>query len=209
MAEPARRRATYQDVLDAPAHKVAEIINGELRLSPRPRAGHQSVSSNLGIELGWPFGRGKGGPGGWLFLDELELHFGDDIVVPDIAGWRRERLPVVDGDAAYLTLPPDWLCEVLSPSTETWDRADKLPVYAVAGVGHVWLINPRQRTLEVLRLHEGKWLTLAVHRDDQRVRAEPFDAIELDLAVLWADLSSGPLRASEGAAQYGDYERVL
>lgn len=208
MAEPARRRATYQDVLDAPEHKVAEIINGELRLSPRPRAGHQSVSSSLGAELMSPFGRGRGGPGGWLFLDEPELHFGDDIVVPDIAGWRRERLPVVDGDAAYLTLAPDWLCEVLSPSTETWDRADKLPVYATAGVGHIWLINPRQRTLEVLRLHEGKWLTLAVHRDDQRVRAEPFDAIELDLAMLWADLLP-PLRASEGAAPYGDYARVL
>ncbi len=209
MAEPARRRATYQDVLDAPEHKVAEIINGELRLSPRPRAGHQSVSSNLGAELMFPFGRGRGGPGGWIFLDEPELHLGEEIVVPDIAGWRRERLPSLDGDAPYLTLPPDWLCEILSPSTETMDRADKLPIYAAQDVGHVWLINPRQRTLEVLRLYEGKWLTLAVHRDDQHVRAEPFEAIELDLAVLWADISSRPIRASEQAATYGDYERVL
>jgi Uma2 family endonuclease len=209
MAETSRRRATYQDVLDAPADKIAEVINGELRLSPQPRLGHQSVSSNLGVELGAPFGRGRGGPGGWIFLDEPELHLGEDILVPDIAGWRRERLPSLDGDAGYLTLAPDWLCEVLSPSTETMDRADKLPIYAAHGVGHVWLINPRQRTLEVLRLHEGKWLTLAVHRDDQRVRVEPFDAIEIDLAMLWADLSGTPLRASEGAAPYGDYERVL
>lgn len=209
MAEPSRRRATYQDVLDAPADKIAEVINGELRLSPRPRIGHQSVSSNLGLEVGLPFGRGRGGPGGWIFLDEPELHLLEEILVPDLAGWRRERLPALDGDARYLTLAPDWLCEVLSPSTETMDRADKLPIYAAQGVGHIWLINPRQRTLEVLRLHEGKWLTLAVHRDDQRVRAEPFDAVELDLAMLWVDLSSGPLRASESAAMYGDYERVL
>jgi len=209
MAEPSRRRATYQDVLDAPADKIAEVLNGELRLSPRPRVGHASVSSNLGVELGPPFGRGRGGPGGWLLLFEPELHLGDEILVPDYAGWRRERLPLVDGEAPYLTLAPDWLCEVLSPSTETMDRADKLPLYAAAGVGHVWLINPRQRTLEVLRLHDGKWLTLAVHRDDQRVRAEPFDAIELDLALLWADLSGRPLRASELAATYGDDEAVL
>lgn len=209
MAEPSRRRATYQDVLDAPAHNIAEVVNGELRLSPRPRIGHQSVVSNLGVELGPPFSRGRGGPGGWIILDEPELHLGDDILVPDMAGWRRERLPLVDGDAPFLTLAPDWLCEVLSPSTETMDRADKLPIYAAAGVGHIWLINPRQRTLEVLRLHEGKWLTLAVHRDDQHVRAAPFDALELDLGLLWADLTGKPLRASELAATYGDYERVL
>lgn len=209
MAEPSHRRATYQDVLDAPEDKIAEVINGELRLSSRPRLGHQSVSSNLGVELGTPFSRGRGGPGGWIILDEPELHLGEEIVVPDLAGWRRERLPSVDGEAPYLTLAPDWLCEVLSPSTEKMDRADKLPVYAATGVGNIWLINPRQRTLEVLRLHDGKWLTLTVHRDEQRVRAEPFEAIELDLAVLWADISGRPLRASELAATYGEDEAVL
>lgn len=206
MVASSRRRATYQDVLDAPAHKVAEIIAGELRLSPRPRLGHASAASTLGAELGPAFGRGRGGPGGWLLLDEPELHLGEDIVVPDIAGWRRERLPSIDPDAPYLTLAPDWLCEVLSPSTEKLDRAEKLPIYAAAGVGHAWLINPELRTLEVLRRHEGKWLTVAVHRDDQRVRAEPFDALELELAVLWADFSGRPLRAGEPAASYGEGE---
>ncbi|MDB4962289.1 MAG: hypothetical protein JWP01_2288 [Myxococcales bacterium] len=202
MAIPTRRKATYQDVLDAPAHKVAEIINGELRLSPRPAIPHASVASALGEELGPPFKRGKGGPGGWIILDEPELHLGEeDIVVPDLAGWRRERLPMLSEDA-YFTLPPDWLCEVLSKSTEKMDRAEKLPIYAAAGVGHVWLISTRLRMLEVLRLHEGKWLTLAVHRDDERIRAEPFDAIELDLSVLWSDLPL-PTRASEGAAEWG------
>ena len=201
MAEPTPKRATYQDVLDAPAHKVAEIINGELHLWPRPAGPHQSVASSLGMELGPPFARGRGGPGGWIILDEPELHLGDDVLVPDLAGWRRERMPFVRPSDVYFTLPPDWLCEVLSDSTEKVDRASKLPIYAAAGVGHIWLISPSLRTLEVLRLHEGRWLTVAVHTDEQRVRAEPFDAIELDLSLLWADMPP-PLRAGEQPAEY-------
>lgn len=201
MAAPNRPKATYQQVLDAPADKVAEIVGGQLRLSPRPAMPHTSVASTLGEELGPPFKRGRGGPGGWIILDEPELHLSEDVVVPDLAGWRRERLPVVP-DAPFVTLPPDWLCEVLSRSTEKLDRAEKLPRYAAAGIRHVWLIDPRLRTLEVLRLHEAKWLTLAIHHDDARIRAEPFDAIELDLAVLWSDLPR-PTRASEGALEYG------
>jgi hypothetical protein len=204
MASPTRRTATYQDVLDAPAHTIAEIINGELRLSSRPALPDASVSSTLGEELGPPFKRGCGGPGGWILLDEPELHLGEDILVPDLAGWKRERLPLVP-EEAYFTLAPDWLCEVLSRSTEKMDRADKLPIYAAAGVSHVWLLSPTLRTLEVLRLHEGKWLTLAIHRDEVRVRAEPFDAIELDLAVLWSDLPL-PTRATEATHEYGALE---
>jgi Uma2 family endonuclease len=208
MFGPKRRRATYQDVLDAPTHLVAEIIGGQLRLSPRPGGPHTSVATVLGEELGPPFKRGRGGPGGWIILDEPELHLGAEIVIPDLAGWRRERLPAIQ-NVAYFTLAPDWLCEVLSRSTEKLDRAEKLPIYAAHGVRNVWLVNPIQRTLEVLRLHDGKWLTLAVHCDDAKVRAEPFDAIELDLADLWADLAppprkGGPSRASEPMAAYGD-----
>ncbi len=202
MAEPKARRATYQDVLDAPEHKVAEIVDGELFLTSRPRGGHSVVSSALGDELGPPFKRGRGGPGGWIILDEPELHLGDDICVPDLGGWRRETMSGVERDAAFITTVPDWVCEVLSPITERLDRARKLPIYAATGVSHAWLVHPIHRTLEVLRLHEGRWLTLAVHRDDQRVRAEPFDAIELDLAVLWADIVVPPIRASEPHAAY-------
>ena len=198
MAVPTKRRATYQDILDAPADRIAEIVGGELRLSPRPACRATSVGSAIGGELYNPFGRGRGGPGGWLVVDEPEIHVADEILVPDLAGWRRTRLPVVPEGSAF-TLAPDWICEVLSPSTERLDRAEKLPTYAAWGVGHAWLVHPRHRTVEVLRLHEGKWLTLDVHRDDQRVRAEPFDAIELELANLWADL---PTRASEPAAEY-------
>lgn len=191
MGDPAEQLATFQDVLDAPPDKVAEIVAGQLRLSPRPGGAHTSVASNLGEELGPPFKRGKGGPGGWLILDEPELHLGKDILVPDLAGWSRERLPHVE-DVAHFTLAPDWVCEVLSPSTEKLDRAEKLPIYARAAVRHAWLLEPRNRTLEVLRLERDKWLIVGVHRDDARVHAEPFDAIELDLAVLWSDLATAP-----------------
>jgi Uma2 family endonuclease len=205
MAEPARRRATYQDVLAAPPHMVAEVFDGELVLSPRPAGPHSAVASNLLEELGPPFKRGRGGPGGWLILMEPELHLDEDILVPDLAGWRRERMATVT-EAPYFTAVPDWICEILSRSTEKHDRARKLAVYARAGVKHAWLVHPRLRTLEVLRLHDTRWLTVAVHSDDQRVRAEPFDAVELDLAVLWSDLPLPPPgRASEEA---GSYESV-
>jgi Uma2 family endonuclease len=208
MFEPRRRRATYQDVLDAPPHMIAEVVDGELWLSPLPGGPQTAVATTLGGELGPPFRRGRGGPGGWILLDRPELHLGAEIVVPDLAGWRRERLPAV-GNVAYFTLSPDWLCEVISDSTEKLDRAKKLPIYAAHGVRHVWVVNPLQQTLEVLRIHDGKWLTLAVHCDDAKVRAEPFDAIELDLADLWADLAvplapDDPCRASESIAVYGD-----
>jgi Uma2 family endonuclease len=191
MADAARRRATYQDLVDAPDSVIAEIIDGELVTQPRPAGRHSAVSSALGEELGPPFKRGRGGPGGWLILDEPELHLRDDVLVPDLAGWRRDRLPRI-GDEAYFELAPDWVCEVLSPATEKRDRSQKLAIYARERVPHAWLVNPVQRTVEVLRLTSDKWLTLAVYHDDQRVRAEPFDAIELDLAILWADLEPTP-----------------
>jgi Uma2 family endonuclease len=187
MSDPARRRATYEDVLGVPEHVIAEIIDGELVTQPRPGGRHSAVSSALGGELGPPFTRGRGGPGGWLILDEPELHLADDILVPDLAGWRRERLPAI-GDEAYFSITPDWVCEVLSRSTEKRDRSSKLSIYARERVADAWLVNPEQRTVKVLRLVSDKWLTLAVHHDDQRVRAEPFEAIELDVALLWADL---------------------
>jgi Uma2 family endonuclease len=172
-------------------------------LSPRPGGPHTAVASSLHGELAPPFARGRGGPGGWILLVEPELHLGDDVLVPDLGGWRRSRLPAVE-NVPYFTLPPDWVCEVLSRRSEKDDRARKLPIYARAGVGHAWLIHPRLRTLEVLRRVDGHWLNVAVHRDDQRVRAEPFEAFELDLAVLWADLAPEPGagRASEASAPY-------
>ena len=190
MADPAGRRATYDDLLRAPPNKVAEILGGELVLSPRPAGPHTAAATALGEELGPPFKRGRGGPGGWIILDEPELHLLDDVAVPDLGGWRRSTMAAVPNEP-YFTVRPDWVCEVLSPSTERYDRGDKVPLYARAGTAHAWLVNPLQRTLEVLRLSSEtprQWLTLGVFRDDAKVRAEPFEAFELDLAVLWQDV---------------------
>ena len=175
-------------MLDAPEHLVAEIVDGELSLMPRPAKPHAAAASALGEELGPPFKRGRGGPGGWILLDEPELHLGPDVLVPDLGGWRRERMPVMTNELPYFDLAPDWVCEVLSSSTAILDRARKLPIYGREGVGHVWLVDPIQRSLEVFRRHVGDWLLVGVHHGEAKVRVEPFDAIELDLAVLWADV---------------------
>ncbi len=192
-ATAGRKRATYQDVLDAPPHHVAEVIEGVLYVHPRPATPHAAASSALGEELGPPFKRGRGGPGGWLILYEPELHLGaePDIVAPDLAGWRRERMPAAPR-AAFITLAPDWVCEVLSPSTAAIDRSRKLPVYARERVGHVWLVDPQVRTLEVFRLDGDGYRVAAVWSGEAVVRAEPFDAIELALGVLWADVEPEP-----------------
>jgi len=181
-----RKPASYADLEALPDNVVGEIVAGTLYASPRPASLHTLTASRLGSELGGPFDRGRGGPGGWFVLDEPELHLGEDVLVPDVAGWRRERMPIVPRVAAF-TLAPDWLCEVLSPSTRVLDRAAKLPVYARERVRHVWLMDPEARTLEVFRL-EGEHYTLRVtHAGAARVRAEPFEAIELELAFLWGE----------------------
>jgi Uma2 family endonuclease len=188
MADPARRLATYEDVLREPPHMVAEVIDGELHLSPRPAKPHAAAQTALGEELGPPFKRGRGGPGGWILLFEPELHLRADIIVPDMGGWRRERMPSIVADEPFFTLAPDWVAEVISPRTAKIDRTDKQRIYAREGVQWLWFIDPLQRTLEVQRLGEDGWIVRGAWRDDTRVRAEPFDAIELDLAILWADV---------------------
>lgn len=180
----AHKRATYTDLMNLPEHVVGEIIDGELVTTPRPAPPHAVAASSLGMKLGPPFQFGDGGPGGWLILDEPELHLGPDVLVPDLAGWRRERMPELP-DAAWFELAPDWVCEVLSASTERRDRKQKLRIYARAQVCHAWLVDPILHTLEVLRLSGTNWVILGVHDEEDVVRAEPFEAIELALAVLW------------------------
>jgi Uma2 family endonuclease len=170
-----------------PPEKVAQLIHGELIVAPRPAARHALASSNLGSALGgFSHSSGGGGPGGWWILDEPELHFGENVLVPDLAGWRRERLPSIP-DAAFFTLAPDWVCEVTSPSTRAIDRVRKLPIYAREGVAHVWLLDPNDKLLEVLRLEGDRWVFVAAHEGAAKVRAEPFEAMELELARLWID----------------------
>lgn len=173
---------------NAPETKVAEIIDGELSLMPRPRLEHARSAGELHGELRGPFDRGRGGPGGWLILPEPELRLGllPDVLVPDLAGWRRERLPEGFITGAFAAVAPDWCCEVLSPSTEKVDRGRKLAIYHREGVRHVWLVSPVLRSVEVYRRADIGWLLLATFEGDAVVRAEPFDAVPLDLAGLWA-----------------------
>lgn len=185
MAATKLQPATYQDVLDAPEGVVAELIHGSLYTHPRPRAAHAQSAAALCGELFGPFRRGRGGPGGWVLLVEPELHLGPNVLVPDLAAWRRERLPELPETAAF-TVAPDWVCEILSPSTAALDRTVKLPLYAAQGVTHVWLVDPDARTLEVLRLDGRTYRILSSHAAEEVVRAEPFEAFALELAVLWA-----------------------
>jgi len=184
-ARPTDRPATYRDLEALPSNVVGEIVRGVLYASPRPASPHAAAATAVGEELGPPFKRGRGGPGGWVILDEPELHLLEDVLVPDLAGWRRERMPEMPHVAAF-ELAPDWVCEVLSPSTAKLDRGEKLPVYARERVAHVWIIDPLQQYLEVLRLDGQTYRIVGTHFGETKVRAEPFDAIELDLSVLWA-----------------------
>ena len=184
----ARQRATYEDLLQVPERFVAEIIDGALTTAPRPSFPHAHAASSLTQDLA-PFSRrpvGPDGPGGWWILFEPELHLGADILVPDIAGWRRERMPVLE-DVLYSELAPDWVCEVVSPSTGRSDRVLKMPIYAREQVGHLWLADPGLRTLEVYRLEEQRWVVLRTHGGNETVRAEPFEAIEMDLGRWWLE----------------------
>jgi Uma2 family endonuclease len=179
--------AAFQAVLD---DQVAEIFHGELFTTPRPSPAHANATSVLGEALGPPFRRGRGGPSGWVFLIEPELHLGarPDKMVPDLAGWRRERLPAALLDAkaeGAITIAPDWVCEVLSDRTERIDRGKKRRIYRREGVMHLWFLDPRDRTLEVYRLGDGRWLEVDTFEGDAPVRAEPFDAIALTLGDLW------------------------
>lgn len=199
MGQPAHKiqsigRATLAELNAVPANLLAELIGGTLYTMTRPAPKHGVAASRLGGELLGPFDRGRGGPGGWWILDEPELRFPDpaapgevDVIVPDLAGWHRERMPKLP-KTKYFTLAPDWVCEVLSPSTAGYDRGTKMPLYAREGVRHAWLVDPALRTLEIFILGEDRrWDLGDVHRDDAVVRAPPFEAFELQLGVLWEE----------------------
>lgn len=184
MADPAARKASYEDILTLPEHLVGEILNGGLITHPRPAPKHARAASSLGGELFIAFDKGRGGPGGWWILDKPELHLEAEIMVPDLAGWRRERMPELP-ETAWFELMPDWVCEILSANTARDDRAIKMPSYAREGVSWLWLVDPDPKTLEAYELRAGKWTLLATLHDEQSVSLPPFDAIEFPLSVLW------------------------
>jgi hypothetical protein len=186
MPQPAQRLASYEDILALPENLVGEILYGTLHTHPRPAPRHARAYSALGYMVGGPFDGGIGGPGGWWIIDEPELHLGADILVPDLAGWRRERMPTLP-ETAWFELAPDWVCEILSPSTASTDRAVKMPIYAREQVTHLWLVDPNVRTLEVYSLQENRrWLLLGTLKEDDNVCQPPFAAAPFSLGALWA-----------------------
>ena len=174
----------YKQLEALPENQVGEIINGTLHANPSPAGPHGRAASVLGMLIGNPFDIGRGGPGGWWILNKPELHFGEQVLVPDIAGWRHETLPKIPQDHRF-TVAPDWVCEVLSPSTGKTDRTEKMPIYAEAGVENLWLADPALMTLETWRLVAAEWILTEKYRNDDKVCAAPFDAIDIQLSSLW------------------------
>lgn len=188
-----KRPATYADLLALPENVLGEIVDGELVLSPRPAPPHVIASSNLGVEIGGPFGRRRGGgPGGWLIADEPELHLGEQILVPDLAGWLRERMPRRP-ETAWFELRPDWVCEVLSPSTAILDRTRKQDIYRQQGVPWLWFVDPIARTIEVLKLSGQDLIVAGTFGGDGEMRVPPFDAVAIDVGALWDSPTPAPV----------------
>ncbi len=183
----ARRASLYEQLESLPEGLIGEIINGQLRAQPRPTWRHSLASSRLGADIEWPYGRGSGGPGGWWIIDEPEVHFVLDraVTVPDIAGWRKERMPNPP-EGHKIQVVPDWVCEIFSPSTKSTDREEKMPLYAQYGVQYAWLVDPETHTHEAYALADGNWRPLGLFRDDDEVSVAPFDATVIRLADLWS-----------------------
>lgn len=176
----------YDQLMALPDNQVGEMIGGQLHTQPRPAGPHAVAEGAINFRISGPFRFGEGGPGGWWILTEPEIHLIRDteVVVPDLAGWKRERLPVIPRDHRF-EVTPDWVCEILSPSTAQKDRTLKLPLYARYGVAHAWLVDPLARTLEAYALQDGQWLLLGAIREDDPVCFPPFTAVTFSLADLW------------------------
>ena len=185
-AEAILRLTPYEQLLALPENQVGEVIGGRLYTQPRPAGPHAMAEGAIYTNLSPPFNFGRNGPGGWWIVIEPEIHFIRDteVAVPDLAGWRRERMPTIPRGHRFEVVP-DWVCELLSPSTQQKDRVLKLPLYARYGLAHAWLVDPLARTLEVFELNEGKWILLGAIREDEPVCFPPFTAVTFSLADLW------------------------
>ena len=202
MAEPKAKPATYADIEALPPNIVGEIIFGALVTHPRPAPKHGGAASALGMLTGSAYQFGRDGPGGWVFVDEPELHLGPHVLVPDIGGWRRERLANMP-DAPYFETPPDWLCEVLSPSTEKYDRGDKRRIYGRFGVGHLWFVDPVAQVLEVFERQGEDWLLTHTFVEREEVCAPPFGELTFSLGLLWPFDEPDEAKASAAAEGAG------
>ncbi len=184
MADIAVKKSLMDEFMEMPSNRVAEILNGELVSHPRPAPKHAFAYSSLTEEILGPFQKGRGGPGGWIIIDEPELHLGEQILVPDLAGWRKERMPALPETAWFETVP-DWVCEIISPSTGRYDRGVKREIYADKGVQYLWFLDPLQQTLEAFQLREGQWVLLSTVTGNDEVALAPFAAVPFPLSNLW------------------------
>ncbi len=184
--QAAERPTLYQQLQALPEGLTGELIGGQIHAQPRPAGPHANAASVLGMDIGSAYHRGRGGPGGWWILMEPEVHFQRDVevLVPDLAGWRRERMPSIPRDQRFEVVP-DWVCEVLSPGTESKDRKLKMPLYCRYGVGHAWLVDPLARMLEAYENRAGRWVSLGTFGAGETVRVAPFEALPIPLADLW------------------------
>jgi Uma2 family endonuclease len=191
---PVTQRATYADLEAVHPHLVAEILYGKLVTHPRPRQRHSRAAGRIMQVLGGPFDLGENGPGGWNFYAEAEFHFGEHVTVPDVAGFRAGR-SIEPYDGVFITTVPDWVCEVLSPSTEPFDRGPKRQIYAEAGIAHYWLLDPLTRVLEVLELRHQAWTLVNTFVDTDMIVAPPFEAVPLPLEKMLPFLMPRPQSA--------------
>lgn len=182
----AKRRATHEDLLRVPDTQIAEIVEGDLVVSPRPATPHAFAATEIAADLLPTFhGRtARTGPGGWWILAEPELHLSEDVLVPDLAGWRCDRMPALP-NAGALVVAPEWVCEILSPSSIRHDRIGKMRCWAREGVGFVWLVDPAAHTLETFRLESDRWTVAASHAGDESARVDPFGEVEIGLGRWW------------------------
>ena len=186
MVEPVKKGAGYEDLLNLPDNIVGEVLGGELVTHPRPAPRHARAASLLGALIGVRFDHKlTGDDNGWWIVDEPECHLGDDIVVPDIAGWRKSTMPELP-DAAWFDTAPDWVCEVLSPATSKYDRGIKRDIYARQQVSHYWIVDPSDKSIEVFALNDGRWTLVTTAQDNQHVSLVPFESMPFDLSTLWA-----------------------
>lgn len=184
---PAHQPTLYEDLAALPEGLTGEILDGQLHTQPRPTGSQVRTETELAYDLVGSYGRGRGGPSGWWILVEPEIHFvtDEEVAVPDLVGWRRERMPQIPQGRRFEVVP-DWICEVVSPSTASKDREIKMPLYARYGVAFAWLVDPTRRTLETFRLEGREWRLLADASGDDRIAVTPFDALQLDLSNLWS-----------------------